>query len=200
MDYKKVMMVFPGQGSQYVGMGREFYDRFDVVRGIFDQASEILEYDIAEKCFRGPKLGKLISRSDLDKTIYTQPAVLVTSYACYRVLMEVCRDCDVPLKPTFVAGHSLGEYTALLAAGVFDFATAVRLVKDRATFITEFSEHYPDAGLMAVVDKREALDLEMLETSCREFQVYMTLINTQNQIVVGGFRKNLGESRHGDVD
>lgn len=193
MEYRKMTMIFPGQGSQYVGMGKDFYDRFPMVREIFDEAGNVLGYDMAEKCFKTPKLGKLIHRSDLDKTIFTQPAVLTTSYASYRVLAEFCQDCEVPLKPSFLAGHSLGEYTALLVAGAFDFRTAISLVQKRATYITQFSDHYPDAGLMAVVDKEKELDFGELAAICQEFQVYMTLINTRKQVVVGGFRKNLAE-------
>ncbi len=193
MPYRKLTMVFPGQGSQYVGMGKDLHDRFDLARRIFQEASEILGYDMAEKCFKAPTLGKFIHRSDLDKTIYTQPAVMVASYACYRVFEEFCRECGVRLQPSFLAGHSLGEYTALLVAGAFDFRTAVRLVQKRATLITEFSDHYPDAGLMAVVDKDSELELQGMADACRDFQVYMSLNNTRKQVVVGGFKKNLSE-------
>jgi len=194
MTYDKVALLFPGQGSQYVGMGKEFYDEYQFVRDIYDQASQWLGYDIAEKCFRKPVFSrKIMHREDLNKTIYTQPAVLVTSYACIRVFEERCRELEVELKFSLLAGHSLGEYTALLVADAIDFETAVRLVQKRAEFITEFSKAYPDAGLMAIVDKKNALGKDFMDELCKDFQVYVTLINTQNQIVVGGFKKNLGE-------
>lgn len=193
MQNGKLAIVFPGQGSQYVGMGKDIYDKFEEARNIFDQASEVLGYDMAEKCFRSTKLGKFIHRTDLDRTIYTQPAVLTASYACYRVFKQICGECAVPLKPSFLAGHSLGEYTALLVSGALDFETTVYLVNKRAKYITDFAEHYPDAGLMAIVDRGNALDFATINGICKEFQVYVTLINTKSQIVVGGFKKNLSE-------
>ncbi|MDY6878865.1 MAG: ACP S-malonyltransferase [Thermodesulfobacteriota bacterium] len=198
MKYKKITLVFPGQGSQYLGMGKDLYDEYKFVRDIFDEANQILGYDISEKCFKKKKrLGKIIPGVDLDKTIYTQPAVLITSYACFKALEAKCRKSGVELSYTFLAGHSLGEYTALLVSQSLDFKTCVDLVQKRASFITEFANHYPDAGLMAVVDKGKELDYDAMDSLCKKFQVYMTLANTKNQVVVGGFKKNLGElSRH----
>ena len=194
MKYKKITLVFPGQGSQYVGMGKELYDEYKFVRDIFDQASQILGYDISEKCFKKKgRFSKIIPGTDLDKTIYTQPAVLITSYACFKALEAKCRKSGLDLSFSFLAGHSLGEYTALLIAKSLDFKTCVDLVQKRASFITEFANHYPDAGLMAVVDKGKGLDYTAMESLCKKFQVYMTLANTKNQVVVGGFKKNLGE-------
>ena len=194
MMYQKAALLFPGQGSQYVGMGKEFYEEYQFVRDIFDQASQLLGYDIAEKCFKKPVFSrKIMHREDLNKTIYTQPAVLVTSYACMKVFQENCWEEGIELEFSLLAGHSLGEYTALLVAQAIDFETAVRLVKKRAEFITEFSKAYPDAGLMAIVDKKNSLEQDFTEELCKDFQVYVTLINTKNQIVVGGFKKNLAE-------
>ena len=193
MRYNKIALVFPGQGSQYVGMGRALYDKFKLVRDIYDQASHILGYDISEKCFKKPKLGKIIHRADLDRTIYTQPAVLTTSYACYKVLEGACKECDVDLNISMLAGHSLGEYTALLISGAMDFETCLSLVQKRATYITEFAEAYPDAGLMAIIDRQKEIDYDTIDAMCRDFQVYITLMNTRNQVVVGGFKKNLSE-------
>jgi [acyl-carrier-protein] S-malonyltransferase len=194
MKYKKVALIFPGQGSQYVGMGKEFYDRFKLVRDIYDEAGSVLEYDIAEKCFKKPMPGtSIIHKPDLDKTIYTQPAVMVTSYACYRIFEEMCKEVNVHPTVCFLAGHSLGEYTALLVAGAMDFRTCADLVNKRATCITEFSESYPHAGLMAIVNKGGELEHSRLETLTKETQVYIALNNTKNQLVVGGFKKNLEE-------
>ena len=96
MKYKKVALIFPGQGSQYVGMGKEFYDRFKLVRDIYDEAGTVMGYDIAEKCFKKPIPGtSIIHKPDLDRTIYTQPAVMVTGYACYRIFEEMCREVGV---------------------------------------------------------------------------------------------------------
>ncbi len=194
MKYNKIALIFPGQGSQYVGMGKEMYEKFKLVRDIYDQASSVLEYDIAEKCFKKPMIGaSLVHRADLDRTVYTQPAVMVTGYACYRILEEMCAEVGVRLNVNFMAGHSLGEYTALCVAGAMDFSTCLDLVKKRATFITELGESLPHAGLMAIVDKERELDYNTIDNMAKEAQVYVTLINTKNQIVVGGFKKNLEE-------
>jgi [acyl-carrier-protein] S-malonyltransferase len=194
MKYKKIAILFPGQGSQYVGMGKELYDKFKLVRDAYDQASSVLGYDIAEKCFKKPIIGtSLVHKTDLDRTIYTQPAVLVTGYACYRIFEEMCSDVGVKLNVNFLAGHSLGEYTALCVAGAMDFSTCVDLVNKRATFLTELGESLPHAGLMAIVDKENELDYATIDHMAKEAQVYVTLINTKKQIVVGGFKKHLEE-------
>jgi len=194
MNYKKVALIFPGQGSQYAGMGKEFHDRFKMVRDIYEEASSVLGYDIAEKCFKKPIPGAaIIHKPDLDRTIYTQPAVMVTGYACYRIFEEMCKEVGVHPNVRFLAGHSLGEYTALLVAGAMDFRTCADLVNKRATCITEFSESYPHAALMAIVNKGGDLDPERIGTLTQEAQVYVALNNTKNQLVVGGFKKNLEE-------
>jgi [acyl-carrier-protein] S-malonyltransferase len=194
MKYKKIAILFPGQGSQYVGMGKELYDKFKLVRDVYDQASSVLGYDIGEKCFKKPLMGTtLVHKADLDRTIYTQPAVLVTGYACHRIFEEMCSDVGLKLNVNFLAGHSLGEYTALCVAGAVDFSTCVDLVKKRATFLTELGESLPHAGLMAIVDKENELDYATIDNMAKEAQVYVTLVNTKNQIVVGGFKRNLEE-------
>jgi len=175
-------------------MGKELYDRFKVVRNVYEESSSVVGYDMAEKCFRKPLLGsKLVHRPDLDRTKYTQPAVFTTGYACYRIFREMCEEVNVPLNVAFLAGHSLGEYTALAVAGAMDFRTCMDLVQKRADFITEFSLAYPDAGLMAVVNRGKELDQAMIDEMAREAQVYVTLVNTRSQMVVGGFKKNLDD-------
>jgi len=193
MRRKKTILIFPGQGSQYVGMGKELYDKFKLVRDIYDEASKVLGYDISELCFKKHKFGKLMHKADLNKTIYTQPAVLTMSYACYRVLDETCKKSDVDLNVSLLAGHSLGEYTALLVAEALDFKTALTLVIKRATLMTEWGKSYPGAGLMAVVDKGKKLDYDKICAQCKDFGVFITLNNTKGQIVVGGSKKRLGE-------
>lgn len=194
MKYKKIALIFPGQGSQYVGMGKELYDRFKMVRDVYDESSSVVGYDMAEKCFKKPMIGSsLLHRPDLDRTKYTQPAVFTTGYACYKIFEEMCREVNVLLNVAFLAGHSLGEYTALAVAGSMDFKVCMDLVQKRANFITEFSDAYPDAGLMAIVNRGKELSYSMIEDLAKEAQVYVTLVNTKSQIVVGGFKKNLDD-------
>jgi [acyl-carrier-protein] S-malonyltransferase len=194
MKYKKIALIFPGQGSQYVGMGKELYDRFKLVRDVYDESGSVVGYDMAEKCFKKPLIGsKLVHRPDLDRTKYTQPAVFTTGYACYKIFEEMCNEVNVERNIAFFAGHSLGEYTALAVAGAMDFRTCMDLVQKRANFITEFSEAYPDAGLMAIVNRGKELNYPEIDDLAKEAQVYVTLVNTKSQIVLGGFKKNLHE-------
>jgi [acyl-carrier-protein] S-malonyltransferase len=120
----KVAFVFPGQASQYPGMGKELADKYPVARAVFDEADKALGFSISRICFDG-------SEEDLKLTANTQPAILTVSVAAYRVLEEK------RIFPDFVAGHSLGEYSALVAAGSLKFADAVRLVRKRGTYMQE---------------------------------------------------------------
>lgn len=194
---KRIILIFPGQGSQYVGMGKDLYDRFQLVRDIYGEASRVLGYDMAELCFEKHMFSKFTHRPDINKTLYTQPAVLTTSYACYRVLVETCKERQVELNPFLLAGHSLGEYTALLVAEAMDFETVLSLVHKRAELMTEWGTSYPGAGLMAVVKKGKEIDNARICALCKEYGVFITLNNTPSQIVVGGSKKRLAEM--GDV-
>lgn len=193
MKTQRITLIFPGQGSQYVGMGKELFDRFKLVREIYDEATQVLGYDISELCFKRHTFGKFMHKADLNRTIYTQPAVLTMSYACYRVLEETCKECNVDLNLSLLAGHSLGEYTALLVSGAMDFKTTLSLVQKRATFMTEWGKAYPGAGLMAIVDKGRELDYDRICALCKDFGVYVTLNNTRSQVVVGGSKRRLAE-------
>ena len=120
----KLGMIFPGQGSQTIGMGKEFYDRYDSVKELFKEADEATGAPITSLCFEGPE-------DELRKTENTQPAILTVSVACQKILAEH------GVLPEMVAGHSLGEYSALVAAGVLSFADAVAVVKKRGRFMQE---------------------------------------------------------------
>jgi [acyl-carrier-protein] S-malonyltransferase len=120
----KVAFVFPGQASQYPGMGKELADMYPSAKAVFDEADKALGFSISKMCFEG-------SEEDLKLTANTQPAILTCSIATYRVLEEK------GLAPDFVAGHSLGEYSALVAAGALKFADAVRLVRKRGTYMQD---------------------------------------------------------------
>jgi [acyl-carrier-protein] S-malonyltransferase len=120
----KVAFVFPGQASQYSGMGKELADKYPAARAVFDEADQALGFSISKICFEG-------SEEDLKLTANTQPAILTCSVAVFRVLAEK------GLAPDFVAGHSLGEYSALVAAGGLKFSDAVQLVRKRGTYMQE---------------------------------------------------------------
>jgi [acyl-carrier-protein] S-malonyltransferase len=124
MNEKKVAFLFPGQGSQYVGMGRDFYDNFPIARQTFEEADEALGFPLSTLCFDGPE-------EQLRLTENTQPAIFTASIAAQRVLAER------GIVPSYVAGHSLGEYSANVAAGTISFAGAVRTVRDRGRFMQE---------------------------------------------------------------
>ena len=194
IENKKITLLFPGQGSQYVGMGKEFHEKFKIVRNIYEQADNVLGYKLSEQCFKKPGFGKkIMHRTFLDKTIFTQPAVLTTSYACYKVLEQRCKELNIDLDVSLLAGHSLGEYTALLISGVMDFESCLKLVSKRALFMTEVGRGYPGAGLMAIVDKKRNLNYRRVCSLCKDFELYVTLNNTKKQIVVGGSKRKLAE-------
>lgn len=122
---EKIAFLFPGQGSQYVGMGKDLYNLFKVARETFEEADEALHFKISRLCFEGPW-------KDLKLTSNTQPAILTVSVSVLRVLQS-----ETGLSPTLLAGHSLGEYSALMAGGAIDFVDAVRVVRARGQLIQE---------------------------------------------------------------
>lgn len=121
----KTAYIFPGQGSQSVGMGKDLFDNYAVAREVFELADDALGFSLSEMCFAGDE-------ADLQLTANTQPAILTTSVAAYRVM-----EAEGLATPDAVAGHSLGEYSALVAAGALDFADAVRTVRNRGTYMQE---------------------------------------------------------------
>ena len=124
MNSSSIAFLFPGQGSQSVGMGKDLYDHYPVARATFDEADEALGIKLSQLCFEGPE-------DQLKLTENTQPAILTVSVAAWRVLDEK------GIKPAFAAGHSLGEYSAHVAAGTISFADAVRTVRNRGKYMQE---------------------------------------------------------------
>lgn len=165
--------VFPGQGSQSVGMLSDLAENFPAVAGIFAGASAELDYDLLSLCLNGPE-------EKLNRTEYTQPALLTASYAIWRIWQD-----RGGARPGFLAGHSLGEYTALVCAGVLDFADAVGLVAERGRIMQDAVPH--GAGAMAAVS---GLDDEAVTDVCaaaaRDDVVSAANFNFPGQVVIAG--------------
>ena len=167
----KTAFLFAGQGAQYLGMGRELYDQYAIVKETIDQASQVLGYDLRD----------LIDNDEtkLNQTRYTQPAILATSVSIYRLLKEK------GYQPDMVAGLSLGEYSALVASGALDFEDAVALVAKRGTFMEEAAP--AGSGKMVAVLNTP---VEVIEKACQEASklgvVTPANYNTPSQIVIGG--------------
>jgi [acyl-carrier-protein] S-malonyltransferase len=168
----KTAFLFPGQGSQAAGMGKELAALYPVARETFDEADEALGYKLSTLCFEGPD-------DQLKMTEITQPAILTVSVAVYRVL------ASVGLTPSFVAGHSLGEYSAHVAAGTLEFADAVRTVRSRGKYMQEAVP--VGTGAMAAI---LMLGIEEIQSACNEAAqgevVQPANINSPGQIVISG--------------
>lgn len=169
-----VAYLFPGQGAQTVGMGKDLYETYSSARAIFDEADAALGFSLSKLCFEGPE-------EDLRRTLNTQPAILTTSYACLRAAQElgVLAADDLP---AFMAGHSLGEYTALAAADALTFGEVIRLVRERARLMDEAGAKNP-GGMAAIL----GMDEDALAAVCRETGVQMANINSPGQVVISGF-------------
>lgn len=167
-----VAYVFPGQGSQSVGMGLDLYDRYPSARAVFDEADLSLGFSLSRLCFEGPG-------DELTKTHNVQPAILVVSIACLRALEEAAMP-DLP-KPAFVAGHSLGEYTALVVADVLDLSDAVMLVRERGRLMYEAGLKNP-GSMLAVIGLGE----DTVSEICTRSRTEISNINCPGQIVLSG--------------
>jgi [acyl-carrier-protein] S-malonyltransferase len=164
--------LFPGQGSQAAGMGRSLAEKFPAARAVFDEADETLGFPLSELCFHGPD-------EQLKLTENTQPALLTVSTAAFRVLQ------GEGLQPDFVAGHSLGEYSALVAAGALDFSDALKLVRKRGRYMQEAVP--PGEGAMAALLKLPAGRLDaVLEEAAQGEIVSAANLNSPDQIVIAG--------------
>jgi [acyl-carrier-protein] S-malonyltransferase len=183
----KVAWVFPGQGSQEVGSGRDLYEASPAARRVFQQADAALGFPLSQLCFHGPE-------DALRQTINAQPAIMAVSLAC----LEAAREAGLlapaqtaaprrgPVRarlgePAFVAGHSLGEYTALVAAGALDMEDGFRLVRERGRLMQRAGDERP--GAMAAI---LGLDEETTTALCRETGAQVCNLNAPGQIVIGG--------------
>lgn len=169
--------VFPGQGSQYIGMGAEFYRQFSVAKTIFEEANDVLNFDLAKMCLEG-------DLAELSLTANAQPAILSTSVAALKVLEQ-----ETDIAPDFVAGHSLGEYSALVASGALSFKDAVHTVRKRG----EFMQNAVPVGVGSMVAVI-GLPADVVENLCQEAASQDSVVscanyNSPQQIVISGHKE-----------
>ena len=174
----RVAYIFPGQGAQTVGMGRDLYGAFGSAKAVFDKADDILGFSLSRLCFEGPE-------EELRQTINAQPAILTVSLACMEAIKETSGGKGFP-SAAFVAGHSLGEYTALAVASVIDFDTAVYLSRERGRLMHEAGLRNP-GGMVAVI----GLDEAVLQKICWETDTFIANINSPGQLVISGAQDNI---------
>lgn len=164
--------IFPGQASQFVGMGKDLYDTYEIVRSVFDTANEIMELDLKKICFEGPE-------EELKQTFITQPAIFVHSVAVFKILKEK------GFVPRAVAGHSLGEYSALVAADAISFEDGLKVVKERGRLMFEAGQKQP--GTMAAII---GLSPEQVNELCESLAdagiVQPANFNSPGQIAISG--------------
>lgn len=168
----KIAFVFPGQGAQFVGMGKDFYDNFDLAKKLFDEADDALGYSIKKMCFEG-------SEDDLKLTANTQPAILIVSVIAAELLKAE------GISPEIAGGHSLGEYSALVAAGSLKFSDAVKLVHKRGQFMQE-AVPVGEGSMAAII----GLDDEVIVENCKKAsevgEVQAVNFNCPGQTVIAG--------------
>jgi [acyl-carrier-protein] S-malonyltransferase len=174
----KTALIFPGQGSQYVGMGKDFYDSSSTAKKIFDKFDQILNYSLSNICFNGPE-------EDLKQTINTQPAILAVSIAAYELLNEQCE-----IKPVFTAGHSLGEYAALYASGVIGLEDAIKIVKTRAGLMSNAQT----GSMSAIIGLDDDKLAEVLKNASKSGQISVANYNTPDQTVITGEENAITEA------
>ncbi|WP_395096811.1 bacillomycin D biosynthesis malonyl-CoA transacylase BamD [Bacillus amyloliquefaciens] len=169
--------LFPGQGSQFVGMGKQFWNDFVLAKRLFEEASDAISLDVKKLCFNG-------DMNELTKTMNAQPAILTVSVIAFQVYMQ-----EIGVEPRFLAGHSLGEYSALVCAGALSFQDAVTLVRERGILMQNADPH--QQGTMAAVTQ---LSLQTSQEICskvstEDFPAGVACMNSEQQHVISGHRQ-----------
>ncbi len=180
MRAANIAAVFPGQGSQRIGMGQDFYDGVKVSRHTYEEASEALGWDVASTCF--------YEEEKIQLTRFAQPCILATEVAMFRALQS-----EFGFLPSHFGGHSLGEYTALVAAGALPFGETLRLVEARGRLMQEASP-VGVGGMAAVIT--ENVDLEMIHTAIEDLPIDVANINSANQLVISGAADTMDEAEN----
>jgi [acyl-carrier-protein] S-malonyltransferase len=171
---KKIGLLFPGQGSQYIGMGKNLYEASDRVKSLFEEADEAAGFPLTELMFSGPE-------EELRKTFNTQPAVLLNSYAAWVMMKE-----HTGIEPLFLAGHSLGEYTALLVSGLFQPADAVRVTRTRGLLMEEACPAGTGGMVALMGPDRQAVEKACAEVSREGYIASPANLNSPEQLVLSG--------------
>ena len=174
-------VIFPGQGSQMVGMGKDVYDKFDIVKNLFKQADEALNFSISKLILEGPK-------EELDLTINTQPAIFLISYSIFNI---VKKEFNLDLnKAKYFAGHSLGEYSALSCAGHLDFLETLKILRIRGEAMQN-SVPKGQGGMVAVLGSKIDVIEKILTDNKKIFNVQIANDNSEGQMVLSGKLKDL---------
>ena len=174
-------VVFPGQGSQSVGMSNEFYNKFDLFKKIYKEADDILGYSISKLILDGPT-------KELNLTQHTQPAIFLVSYSIFRLIKE---EFNIDLsKAKFFTGHSLGEYSALCCAGLYSFETTLKLLKSRGLAMQNAVPE-GEGGMIAILGSDINTIEQILDENKKKFQCYIANDNSNFQIIISGLNGDL---------
>ena len=174
-------VIFPGQGSQLVGMGKDLHDKYNLVQNLFKEANEILEFPLSDLILNGPK-------EDLDLTENTQPAIFLLSYSIFKLAKE---EFNIDLnKAKFFAGHSLGEYSALTSAGALSFSDTLKILRIRGKAM-QSSVPKGEGGMVAILGSNIETIENIVKETKEKYECFIANDNSEGQIVLSGNMKNL---------
>ncbi len=200
----KIGLIFTGQGFQRIGMYRDLYEEYKEFRETFEEANGVLSYKLQDICFQqtfmtrierklehisekaGHFFEEMIKVPKIHQTVFTQPIICAGDIGCFKVLLKEVPRLDYHL----VAGHSLGEYPAMIAAGALTFKDGMKVVKKRGSYMHEASKDI-DSGLLAIVSKQGTIPKSYIERLCSKYYVNLALHNSDSVYVVGGLNHNL---------